>query len=83
MAKVTWAEVKRYFETTHGDDAHFNTGCAGEADLELEKGQALATRRARLIRQLFELEPGGGRELAHPGRRRRARGTMRQCEAAA
>ena len=36
--KVTWAEVKRFFESTRGDDAAFNTHCAAEAAGELNKG---------------------------------------------
>ena len=30
VATVTWADVNIYFETTHGDDAHLNSGCVGE-----------------------------------------------------
>ena len=36
--KVTWAEAKRFFESTRGDDAAFNTHCAAEAAGELNKG---------------------------------------------
>ena len=53
VAKVTWAEVKRYVETTHGDDAHFNTGCAGEADLELERGHQQVKNIAKEAQRLL------------------------------
>ena len=53
VAKVTWAEVKRYFETTHGDDAHLNTGCVGEAEVELEKGQQQVNTIAKEAQRLL------------------------------
>ena len=36
--KITWEEVKRFFGSTRGDDAAFNTHCAAEAAGELNKG---------------------------------------------
>ena len=36
--KVTWAEIKRFFASTRGDDAAFNTHCAAEAAGYLNEG---------------------------------------------
>ena len=36
--KVTWAEVKIFFEVANGDDVAFNTRCAAEAARELSEG---------------------------------------------
>ena len=74
------AAEPRYFQHHPHDDVEYQQ----DDDLELEQGEALFEGCARLVRQLLEREPGGGGELAHPGRRRRACGMMRsQREAAA
>ena len=46
----------RYFQHDSHDDVQYQQ----DDNLELEQGEALFEACARLIRQLFELEPGGG-----------------------
>ena len=39
VQKITWEEVKRFFESTRGQNAAFNTHSAKEADRELNQGK--------------------------------------------
>ena len=53
--KVTWAEVKRFFESTRGDDAAFNTHCAEEAARELNQGNLHMKNVAAAAQQLLDV----------------------------
>ena len=53
--KVTWAEVKKFFESTRGDDAAFNTHCAEEAARELNEGNLHMKNVAAAAQQLLDV----------------------------
>ena len=53
--KITWEEVKRFFESTRGDDAAFNTHCAAEAARELNEGNLHMKNVAAAAQQLLDV----------------------------
>ena len=53
--KVCWAEVKRFFESTHGDDAAFNIRCAAEAARELNAGNLQMKNVAAEAQRLLDV----------------------------
>ena len=55
VRKITWEEVKRFFESTRGDDAAFNTHCAAEAARELNEGNLHMKNVAAAAQQLLDV----------------------------
>ena len=53
VQKTTWEEVKRFFESTRGQNAAFNTYCAKEADRELNQGKLQMKEVADEAQQLL------------------------------
>ena len=53
MRQTTWEEVKRFFESTRGQNAAFNTYCAKEADRELYQGKLQMKKVADEAQQLL------------------------------
>ena len=53
VQKTTWEEVKRFFESTRGQNAAFNTYCAKEADGELNQGKLQMKEVADEAQQLL------------------------------
>ena len=51
--KITWEEVKSFFESTHGEDAAFNTHCAEAAARELDIGNLLLKKVEEAAEQLL------------------------------
>ena len=51
--KACWAEVERFFESTCGADAAFNTFCAAEAARELNQGNLHMKNVAAAAQQLL------------------------------
>ena len=52
---ITWEEVKRFFESTRGDDSAFNTHCAEEAARELNQGNLHMKNVAAAAQQLLNV----------------------------
>ena len=53
--KITWGEVKRFFESTRGEDAAFNMYCAEEAARELNQGNLHMKNVAAAAQQLLNV----------------------------
>ena len=53
--KITWEEVKRFFESTRGDDAAFNAHCAEEAAREFNQGNLHMKNVAAAAQQLLNV----------------------------
>ena len=54
--KITWEEVMRFFESTRGDDAAFNTHCAEEAARELNEGNLHMKNVAAEAQRLLDVQ---------------------------
>jgi len=54
--KVCWAEVKRFYESTRGDDAAFNARYAAVATRELDEGNVHMKNVAAEAKQLLDVE---------------------------
>ena len=53
--KITWEEIKKFFESTLGDDAAFNTHCAEEAAREPNQGNLHMKNVAAATQQLLNV----------------------------
>ncbi len=53
VQQITWQEVKSFFESTHGEDAAFNTHCAEAAARELDIGNLLLKKVEEAAEQLL------------------------------